>query len=215
MARAKKPKNDNEEKRYRNFCTEFYPDSMPENLFEKLADLLIPCFVSPLHNKDINADGEPKKPHYHVELMYSSLKTVDQVKADLDTIGGYVGCFPVKDVRSYSRYLCHLDNPEKAQYNTCDVKMFGGADYFQKISSTADKYQAIREMCQYIEANDILSFRELYLYCQDNRDDWFRALSDNCAMVIREYLKTRFWDIYKKDLEIADSQMRRKSSFGR
>lgn len=212
MAKKKQTKSDNEEKRYRNFCTEFYPDSMPENLFELLANLMIPIFVSPLHDKDINANGEPKKPHYHVELMYNSLKTIDQVKADLDVVGGYVGCFPVKDVRSYSRYLCHLDNPEKAQYTTSDVKAFGGADYFAKISSSADKYVAIREMIEYIEANDILSFREIFLYASKARDDWFRALSDNCAMVIREYLKTRFWDIYKKDLELADIEMRKKST---
>ena len=43
-------------------------------------------------------------------------------------IGG-VGVEPVKSVRAYARYLCHLDSPDKVCYRTEDVLSLSGADY--------------------------------------------------------------------------------------
>ena len=51
--------------RSRSYATVVYPESAPDFL-ERLNDLKVPCFVSPLHDKDINPTGEAKKPHYHV-----------------------------------------------------------------------------------------------------------------------------------------------------
>ena len=56
-----------------------------------------------------------------------------------EKIGG-VGCQRINVVRGYARYLCHLDNPEKAQYNISDVISLGGADYQEVISLASDKY---------------------------------------------------------------------------
>lgn len=47
--------------RTRNFGTVVYPESAPENWQTILSELCIPCFISPLHDKDINPDGETKK----------------------------------------------------------------------------------------------------------------------------------------------------------
>ena len=56
--------------RGRNFATMVYPESAPENWREILAGYFIPAFISPLHDKDLNPTGEPKKPHHHVMLMF-------------------------------------------------------------------------------------------------------------------------------------------------
>ena len=53
-------------KRFRNFATVVYPESAPEGWQETLSEQFVPAFISPLHEKDINPTGEPKKPHYHV-----------------------------------------------------------------------------------------------------------------------------------------------------
>ena len=103
--------------RTRNFATIIYEESAPENWREILSDLLIPCFISPYHDSDINPNGEPKKPHWHVLIMFDSVKTMEQAKEIFDKVGG-VGCEKVNSLRGYARYLCHLDNPEKFQYNT-------------------------------------------------------------------------------------------------
>ena len=45
-------------KRFRNYATVVYPESAPENWQEILSDQIIPAFISPLHDSDVNPDGE-------------------------------------------------------------------------------------------------------------------------------------------------------------
>lgn len=180
--------------RQRNFCTEVYPESAAEDWQDKLASLCIPAFISPLHCDDKNPNGEPKKAHYHIILMFEGKKSLEQVREVISTFGG-VGCQGINSIRGYARYLCHLDNPEKAQYKPEDVRSFGGADYIATIGLPTDKYKAIREMKQFIEDNDIYAYCDLFDYACDERPDWFRTLCDNGTVVIKEYLKSKSWKV--------------------
>lgn len=191
-------KSQNAPNRTRNFATIVYPESAPANWLDILSDAHIPCFISPLHDKDVNPTGEPKKPHYHVMIMFEGVKTVDQAKEIFDSIGG-VGCDIINSVRGYSRYLCHLDNPEKHQYSLDDVRSYGGADYIQAIGTAADKAKAIREMIAYIEENDCTCFADLCMYASINRSDWFDALINSCAYFVKEYIKSRTWKLHKEE----------------
>lgn len=178
--------------RTRNFTTIVYPESAPENWLNVLNDHHVKAFVSPLHDRDINPDGEAKKPHWHVLVMFDSVKTIDQAKELFDQMGG-VGCQKVNSIRGNARYLCHLDNPEKAQYDANDVKVFAGADYQEVCALTSDKYGAIREMLVFCEDDNIINFADLLVYASENRNDWFRILCDGGVFVVREYLKSRKW----------------------
>ena len=178
--------------RFRNFATVVYPDSAPENWQETLAGQFIPAFISPLHDKDKNPTGESKKPHYHVMLIFDGKKSKDQAKAVFDQIGG-VGCEVVNSIRGYARYLCHLDNPEKAQYNPEDVRSLCGADYNHTIGLAIDKYKAIREMMAHCREYNIFSYSDLMDYCAEERPDWFRVLCDNGTLVMTNYLKSLSW----------------------
>lgn len=178
--------------RTRNFATVVYPESAPENWRETLTEQFIPAFISPIHDSDINPSGEPKKPHYHVIIMFEGVKTTEQAKEVFEKIGG-VGCEIVQSLRGYARYLCHLDNPEKAQYNADDVIALCGADYHSTIGLVTDKYKAISEMIDFCIENNIISYSELLEYCRLNRFDWFRVLCDNGTVVIKEYLKSKAW----------------------
>lgn len=188
MAEKKKPAA-----RYRNFATVVYPESAPENWQGLLAEQCIPAFISPLHDKDINPTGEPKKHHYHVVIMFEGKKSLDQAQEIFDIIGG-VGCEKVNSIRGYARYLCHLDNPEKAQYDIAEALSLAGADYINTIGLATDKYNAISEMIDFCEIYDVYSYRELLIYSMNNRSDWYRILCDSGTYVLREYLKSRHWD---------------------
>ena len=102
--------------RTRNFATVVYPESAPDNWQSILEEQFVPAFISPLHDSDLNPTGEPKKEHYHVVIMYDSVKTMEQAQDLFQKIGG-VGCERVQSIRGYARYLCHLDNPDKHQYD--------------------------------------------------------------------------------------------------
>lgn len=198
-------KNANSSYRTRNFACVVYPESAPENWQEILAGECIPAFISPLHNQDINPGGEPKKEHYHVVLMFDGKKSVEQA-ADVFTKIGGVGCEIVKSIRGYCRYLCHLDNPEKAQYNQCDVRALCGADYISTIGLAIDKYNALTEMEEFCDKYDVVSFYALSRYASRKRPDWSRILKDCGTMYMREYLKSRQWSKDNNLVDIIDPE---------
>jgi hypothetical protein len=174
------------------YATTVYLESVNPQWLQILEDTHIQTFVSPYHDKDINPTGEPKKPHYHVLLMFDSLKSSNQAKEIFDSING-VGVEMVNSIRGYSRYLCHLDNPEKAQYEKEDVKCLSGADYITIIGLQTDKYVIMGEMQDFCEKYNIVSFYLLCKYARQKRSDWYRALCDNSSFYMKEYLKSKLW----------------------
>lgn len=184
--------------RTRNYATVIYPESAPENWRQILSESKIPMFISPLHDKDVNPNGEPKKPHIHVMVMYDGVKTKEQAQEFFKSFGG-VGCEVVNSTRGYARYLIHKDNPEKAQYSIDGVISYGGADYIQAIGTAADKAKSIREMIAWIEENDETCFSDLMLYASINRSDWFDTLINSGAYVVKEYIKSRTWKIHNEE----------------
>lgn len=194
-----KKKNKVSSDRTRNYATVVYPDSAPENWLDILSNEHVPAFVSPLHDRDTNPTGESKKSHWHVMVMFDGVKTVGQAKNLFDKIGG-VGCEVVKSIRGSARYLCHMDNPEKAQYKPEDVKCFGGADYNSVCSLPADRNKIIREMINFCDQNKIFSFAWLIRYSMDEKPDWFNSLCSNSTYVIKEYLKSKRWE-YEQRLD--------------
>ncbi len=183
-------------KRYRNFASIVYPESAPEGWLQILGEELVPAFVSPLHDKDFDPTGEPKKAHYHVLLMYEGVKTFEQVQVLLDKIGG-VGCKQVQSIRAYARYLCHMDNADKHQYEQQDVTSFGGADYVGVCGCALDRYKAIGEMIDFCNEMSIVSYADLLDYSRRERFDWFRILCDSGTLVMREFLKSKHWTMTK------------------
>lgn len=178
--------------RTRNYATVVYPESAPENWLDVLTEQAIPALVSPLHDKDVTSEGDPKKAHYHVLIMYDSVKTPAQAVELFEKIGG-VGCEVVQSIRGYARYLCHIDNPDKYQYPVDKVKCLCGVDYLGLIGLATDKYKAISEMIEFCNSQHIVSYHVLLLYAREERMDWFRVLCDSGTYVMKEYLKSRSW----------------------
>ena len=192
------PESKTKDGRSRNYATVVYPESAPADWIDRLASFVIPCYVSPLHDSDVNPTGEPKKEHYHVLFCFEGKKSKEQISQIVETIGG-VGCESVNSLRGYARYLCHLDNPEKHQYSIDDVKSFGGADYITAINLVTDKYKCIKEMIDYCKTNKVYVYADLLEYCSENRSDWFRVLCDNGTVVMKEYLKSAHWKMTSYD----------------
>lgn len=176
--------------RTRNYATVVYPESAPENWKEIISDLKVETIISPLHDSDVNPTGEPKKAHYHVMIMWETVKTQKQAKEVFETFGGF-GCETVNSIRGMARYFCHLDNPEKARYSEDDVVTFGGADYYALIGLAVDKHKAIREMIQFCIENGIVEYCDLMEYCMIENESWFRILCDNGSVAMQNYLRSK------------------------
>lgn len=175
--------------RTRNWVSILYPESAKENWESILSEQHVQAFVSPLHDSDVSHDGTNKKPHYHVVLMFQGPKTEAQAQEVFDLIGA-VKCQAVKDLRGTCRYLCHLDDANKAQYSVDDVKCFSGSDFYTVISLTSDRYESIREMMEFIDENGIILFKDIVQYSRQHKPMWFRSLCDNSTVIIKEYLRS-------------------------
>ena len=65
----------------RNWAFVLYPESAPADWLDQLKKSGVMGAVSPLHDKDVNATGEPKKAHYHIILVYGSPTTFKNVES--------------------------------------------------------------------------------------------------------------------------------------
>ena len=169
-----------------------YPESAPENWQELLSETFMQFAVSPLHDKDINPDGEIKKPHWHVILIWDGPVTQNAAMKIAEKVNAPQ---PVKleSVRGAYRYFTHMDNPEKYQYNREDMIAHGGADILEMLKPTsASRYEMFKEMTSFIVENDIREYEELWIYAMENRfDDWFPLLADNGTFAINTFIKSR------------------------
>lgn len=98
-----------------------YPDSDSYDVSSVLVDLvgLFDQWAYILHDSDVDADGNPKKPHYH---FYG--KSANKLTSSGIAYRAHVpesSCRIVSKWKGALRYLVHADNPEKYQYNVSDI----------------------------------------------------------------------------------------------
>lgn len=164
----------------------------PQNWREIIDEEHIQWIESPLHDKDTNADGTPKKPHIHLLFMYESVKTFEQVKELTDKLNAPI---PQKcnGAKGLVRYMAHLDNPEKVQYSVSDIIGHGGADVAELLKpSSSERYQLIGEMMDFVREQNITEMEDLLYYARVERfDDWFPLLCDNSAYIMGAMIKSR------------------------
>jgi hypothetical protein len=178
--------------RTRNWTIVLYPESAPDNWRDIIDEWHIEWVESPLHDKDLNPTGEPKKAHYHVLLMFGSVKSYDQV---LDLIQPLNCPIPnkVHNSKSLVRYMAHLDHPDKAQYDVKSITAHGGVDVFDLLKpSSSERYTYIREMQRWCNDNNVTEFQDLFNHAAaEHFDDWFPLLCDSCCYVMTQFLKSK------------------------
>lgn len=179
--------------RTRNWNFIVYPESAPSDWIEIVKSENVPFAVSPLHDSDVleNETGELKKAHYHVVITYSSVKTYNQVKELTDKLNAPIPQ-QCKSLIGSVRYLIHLDNADKFQYNKSEIQCFNGFDLDKFIVITAtDRYELIGQMMEFIIEQDIVEFSRLFLYARKHNEDWYKLLCDNSCYVLGQFIKSR------------------------
>ena len=191
MAKSSKQGKTRGAGRTRSWTFILYPESAPENWRETLDELFIEWVESPLHDKDVDPEGQIKKAHWHILLMFPSVKSYEQVLEITEKLNAPK---PEKamSAKGVVRYMLHLDNPEKYQYDKSELKAHGGADLAELLRPTlSDRYALIKEMIIFIKENDIIEMTQLLDYAIEERfDDWFPLLADNSAYIIGQYIKS-------------------------
>lgn len=196
----------NPPKKSKYFCAILYPESTTydtEKLIKALAMEHLTFAVSPIHDRDVDDDGKLKKAHFHMLLSYSSATTLNNI------LGWFKACgMPESDLHSvrvcasgvgYYRYLTHRDNPEKAQYDVNDIRVFNDSDeLFKKFSKSAsEKIDDLVRIFQIVDELKTISFHSLIQYLMLNERDLFKLLTSSSALAIcvKEYQRSLEYDL--------------------
>ena len=166
----------NVKKRYWAFI--LYPESAPTDWRTKLQETGIQCAISPLHDKDINPDNTPKKPHYHIILCYEGPTTYNNVLSLCESLNQPIPQ-PLEQLRGYYRYLTHKDNPEKYQYNDNLITTINGFDVSNYLDLTSSQVNSIlKQIQELIIDNNILEYSGLMILLSkmDCTDFWDVAM---------------------------------------
>ena len=176
----------------RNWAFVLYPESVPQNWVEILQQSGLQCAISPLHDKDFNATGEEKKPHWHVIACYQGPTSFNVVSnLSQETLKGTIPQ-ALEQVRGYYRYLTHKDNPEKAQYNENEIVTVNGFNIMDFMDLTRSEILHIKlKIHDIIETEDFTEYSDLmcFLRCAEMFTEYDVASSN--TMFFNSLLKSR------------------------
>lgn len=183
----------------RHWAFVLYPESAPADWREKLQLTGLPCAISPLHDKDTNPTGEPKKAHHHIIVSYEGPTTFGNVEQLTKRLNQPIP-IPLDQVQGMYRYLTHEDNPEKAQYSKADIQTLNGfniRDFVEMSKSEALRYK--RELVQFIQDNELMEYADLLdaLMAGAGPAEWFDVASSN-TLFFSAYLKSRRFRVERK-----------------
>lgn len=172
--------------RYWSFIV--YPESAIAEWERELEETGLIFAVSPLHDQDITPEGEKKKEHYHVLIEFPGPKTYNSIKEEIcDKIGATIPK-KVESIRGYYRYLTHMDNPEKAQYNQEDVKEYNG---FKLELTTTETTIIKKKICDIIIGADIKEYCDLLDYFKEIGDCDMWEIASNHTYFFDKYITSR------------------------
>lgn len=176
-------------KRYWAFCG--YPESLPDNWKDILTQTGLPVAISPLHDKDLNATGEVKKPHYHIILCYNgptALSVVEKITKALAQPNPQA----LENVKGYYRYLTHKDNPEKAQYDESNIETLNGFNIADFTDLTRSEVLEIKKRLQsIIRESGIIEYADLMDLLLDSDMSVEYEIASNNTFFFEKYITSR------------------------
>ena len=185
MATPKKEK-------YRYFVFIVYEESAAEDWRERLKKSH-GCFaISPLHQPD----EECKKPHYHVVYMHGNTTTLEGAKRAIPkdvAANNYVE--PCPHPRNYQRYLVHMDDPEKQQWEGNPRELIEVVNNFpldlSRDYSKEERYQQRMDVIALIRDNDLCEYADLLEGLIDNGLYDLFDYASNHTIMMQAYLGSR------------------------
>lgn len=136
-----------------------YPESSPPDWVEQVKQTHLAYLISPIHDKDLTAVGDYKKPHYHLVLMWENPTTFSNVREVLKPITE-VCPQAVNNLGRLARYLVHMDDPDKAQYDVADIQS-GGVDLEEMLYSQNNRAKQFELVHRYCLEHNITEYKDL------------------------------------------------------
>lgn len=200
VERKKKYEEKRSGQRSRNWTCVMYPDDLPSDWIEKVNSECLKWVCSPLHDKDLNADGQLKKAHYHTLFMFDNVKSkalVIELFTRLfgsveNSICGVATPQICSDKTALTRYMAHIDNPEKVQYEASDIIGYGGADVSELLAHT--RAELVADMVaieEFIDDNNITELCDLMQLIRYDKPDWYLLIATKSTLYFTNYIRSR------------------------
>ena len=181
----------------RDWATCIYPESVNPDWINILQETKVQIAISPLHDKDLNADLTPKKVHRHILFRFDGPVTKQCVKKICDSIGA-VNPIKIASARGMYRYHIHLDNPEKFQYDNRDRILLNGFNTDNLDSFTESELDQLEnELLGVIEAFNITEYYSLIKFLQDSQFMNLLKVAKKRTIMLNAYLKSRKYSLKK------------------
>lgn len=175
----------------RNWAFVLYPESAPADWVDILQQTGLQCVISPLHDKDLDPTGEPKKPHYHIILCYSGPTSFNVVKALCDSLNQPIPQ-ALEQVRGYYRYLTHKDNPEKYQYDDDEIRTINGFNISDFVELSKSEILEIKKKLQeLIRTEFIIEYSDFMDYLLDNGMNLEYEVGSNNTYFFEKYIASK------------------------
>lgn len=183
---AKKKKVINHEKRDTPYTQRriweltLYDDTIINTLREEYKRNTIKGYVGILHDKDIDDDGNPLKPHYHVFISCIIPMRKASIEKRYQLTPVQVNSIKHR-IESAEEYLLHINSPEKYQYSSEDL--FGDEIWVSEVFNTVSK-----ERIEY----GITSIVDFAYHCRE----------PTMYKVLQYAIDNRLLNVYKKYYQI-------------
>lgn len=161
--------------------------------------------ISPRHDKDVfdKPDekrginiGDPKKPHYHLMLIWDGPTTRKNAKRIVDEIGG-LELFEPFSVTGMVQYFTHKNSPKKAQYSREDMTSIGAVDIDKYYMAESDKLFQLDGLLDFIKLKNVWSFRILLDWTKKYNRDWYMLIVYTHRETVKSYQRSLEYELRK------------------
>lgn len=175
----------------RDWATCCYPESVNPDWLNILQETHVQIAISPLHDKDLNPDFTPKKPHWHILLRYEGPTTKQHVKELCDKIGA-VNPIKIDSARGMYRYHTHEDNPEKYHYDGRDRILLNGFDTNNLDSFTESEMDSLENtIIDIIEEYNITEYYHLISLLKCRGDINLLKVAKKRTVLLNAFIKSK------------------------
>lgn len=158
-----------------------YPENMIDNWQDELENKLQIPYAYCIHDKDIDENGEERKVHAHIDLVFPNTTTYNHAFSILDALSkpGFHCLNKIEriiNIRYAYDYLIHDTEKCKKQgkhlYSKSERIVGNNFDIgaYEQLSIT-DKNKMTKELCDVIINNCCTNFADFYVYVINNFDD--------------------------------------------
>lgn len=148
-----------------------------------------------MHSSDVDDDGNLKKAHWHIVIYLPNARWRDALAKELGIMQNYLQVG--SSFRSMCRYLIHIDNPDKYQYDLSDVFGTLASKVHKFCDDSSDEDARIIRLLSLLDSLGYISFSDFTrLICKNGLYADWRRLGVLGTKILTEHNELHYKDMF-------------------